>query len=203
VNSKSLRGAACGAVGAAVVIASAVGLNLFNTAPSAGRARAAHLGPDGAPTWHRVILAASCGTPDESSRDRVEFAGSRASIAEAAGNGSVTLRYAFDLILFDDDSIPLDHATLVLSYRDNGGNARIVARLKGYDTNTATTTTLMTFDSNDYPPSNDFQHRSTNNDAPSFDWDSGTAYFIEVMITKSGASGDPELGAVELWFYPL
>jgi hypothetical protein len=74
---------------------------------------------------------------------------------------------------------------LVVRYLASGAGARVVAKLIEVDTATGVETTLLTFDSKAFPPSNAYQEQQTGNcQPPPFDF-KRKAYYVEATLTGS------------------
>jgi hypothetical protein len=146
---------------------------------------------------HTHVLIGSTGIVDEEDRDKINFNGTRAILKQAAGNTSAVLRFSIQphfLGTFTD----VAQMELHVRFRDNGAGARVVARLKQMDTGFGTTTTLLTFDSNDFNQQTEMQRNSVYDLSGDFDYFPHIAYYVEVTLTRSSASGTPELGAIEV-----
>jgi hypothetical protein len=75
--------------------------------------------------------------------------------------------------------------TMTASFRDHGPNERLVLRLKQYALLTGVTTVLMTLDSNDFAPSDDFQVGSAHSVPAGLRLDFvNNSYFVDAEFTK-------------------
>jgi hypothetical protein len=84
-------------------------------------------------------------------------------------------------------------------FRDAGDSERVILRLKRYSLVNGVTQTLLTLDSNAYPPSPAFQVRSVGACGVGLDF-LNNAYFVEAQLIKSGAGGFPQLGGQRVSF---
>src|SRR5215471_16215678 len=106
------------------------------------------------------VWVASTGTVDESSLNTYLFNGQLAFIKPGLATGSVTIRY--NVLPVGDLVKPLtdpccENWTLLVRFLDNGPGAQVIVKLKRYNVRTGALTTLLTFDSNDFPPQPGFQ----------------------------------------------
>ncbi|MDQ3009453.1 MAG: hypothetical protein M3X11_01935 [Acidobacteriota bacterium] len=171
-------------------------------------------------SWKIWTSAASTGTVDESDVNKIIFSGPGVLFNPAAGEGTATIRY--NVVAVDGlfaNLTPTSWPALIVRYRDNGPNERVVVRLKelvlGVGVNAigdfggpgeGNIKTLITLDSNDYPQINDAQSQSIGNcgqfgqfvfAAPNI----VRVYYLEVEITKGGTSGAPRLGGLAITRY--
>jgi hypothetical protein len=138
----------------------------------------------------RWTAIASTASVDEASRGIVVFSGSVASIAPSAHlPAKATLRYNLVDIIDPSAGTPV----LGARFRDNGRGARVVVTLKAYDLASETTSTLITLDSDDSEPSQDFVGREAYNNDTLPVWDPGKFYWVEAVLTKSTRTGAPAL----------
>jgi hypothetical protein len=93
---------------------------------------------------------------------------------------------------------------MTVRFRDDGGWAQVFIRLFEQDISTGATKLLLTFDSNTFLPSPNYQTQSVSNGDRSFSFDfSQKAYFIEATLTKTSVSntingGKPGLAIINL-----
>lgn len=160
-------------------------------------------------SWKIWTAAASTGTVDEEDVNKVVFNGPIASFNPAMHEGAAIIRY--NVVAVDGlfaNLTPTSWPALIVRYRDNGANERVVVRLKEYilaGPNAGDINALVTLDSNDYPPSAAFQTQSIGNcgQFSKFEFAApqiARAYFLEAEITK-GAGGAPKLGGLALSRY--
>jgi hypothetical protein len=145
-----------------------------------------------------ILLAGSVGVVDESDVADVVFAGARAKILNSATNSTSVLRYPIQPY-FHGGEADLQSLQLYIRYRDNGPDARIVARLKSFDAFNGGTTTLLIFDSDDFPQMDQMQSESVADSSGDTDYVYGSIWFVEVTITRGATAGRPELEAVQVW----
>lgn len=165
---------------------------------------------DGSKIWTSV---ASAGTVDESDASEIAFAGPFATFANAAPPVSrAIIRYNVVAVdgLFAQGG-PVSWPALIVNYRDDGADARVVVYLREYEfganpMNPALNTRIV-FDSDLYASSNDYQTRSIGNCGQfnAFEFvpnnQNVRAYFLEVHLIRNSASGEPGLGALALSRY--
>ena len=173
------------------------------------------LAQDGHKIWTSV---ASTGTVDESDQNEIAFAGPFATFSNAAPTLSrAIIRYNVTAVdgLFAQPG-PLTWPALIVNYRDDGADARVVVYLREYEfganpMNPALNTRIV-FDSDLYPQSNDYQTRSigTCGEFNKFEFvpnnQNVRAYFLEVHMIRQNldenvATGNPGLGALALSRY--
>ena len=98
--------------------------------------------------------------------------------------GAVNVRYnvvAVPGVLGETESL-----VLTARYLDRGDGQRVFLELKEYNLGTGLTTTLMTLDSDAFPPSDQFQVQSVGCSGVSFNMLDFTqnAYFVDVVISR-------------------
>ena len=137
----------------------------------------------------------SAGTPDDASRNVVNFTGTVAEVKQTF-SGTVRMRYNVDQT--DLDGYPV---LLNVRYRDNGARARVIVLLKQHNFTTGNVTDVLSFDSDGGQPSNDFQVGSaescTLTDSVSLNF-SENAYYIEIELRRTGGSGNPGVSQIRL-----
>jgi len=160
---------------------------------------AATTSPGGATSgfvFRPILLAGSVGVVDEADVADVAFAGARAKIVNSATNSTSVLRYPIQPY-FTGGEADLHSLQLYLRYKDNGPDARIVARLKSIDAFNGGMMTLLTVDSDDFDQIAEFQSQSAStNDV---DYVYGSVWFVEVTITRGAAAGRPEVESVSVF----
>jgi hypothetical protein len=93
---------------------------------------------------------------------------------------------------------------MTVRFRDDGGWAQVLVRVFEQDIFTGATNLLVTFDSNAFLPSPNYQAQSVSGMNRSFSFDfSQKAYFIEATLTKTSISstingGKPGLAIIKL-----
>jgi hypothetical protein len=160
--------------------------------------------------------AGSTGTVDRADLNKIFYSNGIVAFSEILGTqlsaGRVSrlqlqtvqavIRYnvtAVDGLFFD--SGPL---CMVVRFRDNGNRARVFLRLLKLNLEDGTTSTVLTFDSNSFPPQTDFQGNTVSTTGrATFDF-SHNAYYVEATLTKqqpiatSIGAGRPGLAVVVL-----
>ncbi|MFN7930679.1 MAG: hypothetical protein U0Y68_22705 [Blastocatellia bacterium] len=159
--------------------------------------------PDSDKIW---TAAATTGAVDENSLNTVVFTDSLATLTPPAP-ATGTIRYSVVAVdgLFGNLT-PTSWPELVIRYRDNGPFSRVYARLREHilsGPQAGQTNTLITFDSDLYPPANAFQTRTIGNCGvfPHFRFTDPPAirvYYVEVDLSKSGTSGLPALAGLAI-----
>ncbi|MCI0365013.1 MAG: hypothetical protein L0Y44_11225 [Phycisphaerales bacterium] len=174
----------------AVMLAVIVGLWLGHHMPDQKAQAFPFIGGAAIPTWGTM---ASAGTVDEASSDAIALSGTQASIAGATGSG--TLRYNFVVVNgFDSQS---DGFSLWTRFRDNGPASRVRVWFKSTDIVSGETSTLATFDSNDYPTSVNYQLAGIDNCNVIWDF-YNKVYFVEARLDKTNSTGNPGLAAIQV-----
>jgi hypothetical protein len=180
-------------------LALAVLLALLNTQAAA---------QDAYKIWTTV---ASTGTVDEADLGKIAFSGPFANFsAGAAAASRAFIRYNVTAVdgLFAQAG-PLTWPSLIVSYRDNGPDARVQVFLREYDFLSAQVTPQkqILFDSDLYAPANGYQTRTVGNCGFFDDFDfvpnnqTVHAYFIEVLLYRASYDGNPGLGGLALSRY--
>lgn len=142
---------------------------------------------------------ASAGTVDEADLNKVNYSEATARLNFATpANSSAVIRYNVVAVdgLVDAGG---DGYSLAVRFRDNGQDERVIVRLKAVDLNTGIVTTLMTLDSNAFPPNALFQLRSVPVCGPPWNFNfNRNAYFVEATMWKGTTAGNPGLTAVQI-----
>ncbi len=162
-----------------------------------------------AQTW-----VASTGTVDQSSLLTYQF---KDGAAFVRGNtqGRVVLR--FNVLPVGDLLIPVTQAccegrALWVRFLDNGNGAQVLVKLKQYNVTTGVITTLLSFNSNDFPPQPTFQSATPNRGLGplvNFSFATGpfngannqggeNVYYIEATLIRSATGGTPGLASVSI-----
>jgi hypothetical protein len=166
--------------GAAVVIAATLLVTL--------------LGGEASAQIHPWTTIGSAGVVDEDDMGTVEFVLGEARVPAAAPAGSVVdLRY--NIVSLEGFAGPGFYVMRV-RFRDNGNAARVLLNLRQYNALTGITSTLHSFDSEDYAPAVGYQ---TQSECIAVNWDFFAGpYYIDASLTKSAAGGQPALGTIQL-----
>ena len=161
------------------------------------------------------IWIGSTGAVDESSTSTYFFTGQSAFVRSSVPTGTVILRYNVfpaGKILTPITDPCCQGRALMVRFLDNGSAAQVVVTLNRYNVHTGQITTLLSFDSNHYPPQTGFQEPvPTIFDSAFFNFsfaqgptegtqDQGgdSAYFVEARLIRSASGGNPGLASVRL-----
>ncbi len=162
-----------------------------------------------AQTW-----VASTGTPDESSLFTYKFTDGNAYVRGDLP-GKVILRYnvlPVGDLLTNETNPCCEGRALWVRFLDNGDGAQVLVKLKQYNVDTGAITTLLSFDSNDYPPQSTFQTATPNTGlGPLFNFSFATGpfngatneggdnvYYLEATLIRSATGGTPGLGSISI-----
>ena len=136
----------------------------------------------------------SAGTVDEQDLSLVNLVNGEAQmLAAAAAPATLNIRYN---IVALDDIVGLGQYAFNSRFRDNGNGAQVRLRLNSYSLGSGITSTVATFDSNSFPSAVGYQTRGFCI-FPDFNF-ADHAYFIDAELIKTGASGTPALGIVQI-----
>jgi hypothetical protein len=185
-------------VAACVCVGLAVGAAVWLARPPVEEESTPEMGPNAGGLWHTVFCAASAGTVDEADLDDVAFVGPRAKIINSATNSTSVIRYNITPY-YENAEADLASLYLYVSYKDNGPESRIVARLKSINAFSSAATTLLVFDSDDFAQSDEIQNNSVSDPSGNTNLDYASIWFVEVTITRGAAAGRPELESLSLW----
>ena len=139
----------------------------------------------------------STGTVDESDLDIYNAKAGTMTILNSAPTRS-TLNVRYNITAVEELVGPADVAwQMGVRFRDNGPDARVLVKLREYRIVNGALSTLLVFDSNDFAPATGWQAQIVNIPANSFDFDwNNAAYYLEVIIQRTGSGGRPGLGMV-------
>jgi hypothetical protein len=162
-----------------------------------------------AQTW-----VASTGTVDQSSLLTYKFKDG-AAFVRSGQLGKVVLR--FNILPVGDLLIPVTNAccegrALWVRFLDNGEGAQVLVNLKQYNVITGKITTLLSFDSNDFPPQPTFQDATPNTSLGplvNFSFATGpfngalnqggdSVYYLEATLIRSNHGGNPGLASISI-----
>ena len=165
---------------------------------------------------HRIWTStASTGVVDESDVDKISFHGPFATFKPAVQTPTqAVIRYNVVAVdgLFAQGGV-LTWPSLVVNYRDNGANARVLVYLREYEfganPRVPPLTTRVVFDSDLFPQSNDYQTRAVGNcgEFNKFEFVpdnlNARAYYLEANLIRNGSGVDSGsgLGALALSRY--
>jgi len=148
--------------------------------------------------WHQYHKAGAIGVVDLADQKMCEFKNGRVKIKNSKETATAVIRYDIEHGL-NGHRTP-DYVAIIPRYRDNGDEARVIIRLKTYNIGSGSTTTLLTFDSDDYDQSDDYRVDNINVHDPGWQFLNGNAYWFEVTLEKTGEGGAPELGMIRyIW----
>jgi hypothetical protein len=163
-----------------------------------------------AQTW-----VASTGTIDQSSLLTYEFKDGAAFVRRNGQPGKVVLR--FNVLPVGDLLVPVTNAccegrALWVRFLDNGEGAQVLVNLKRNNVVTGETTTLLSFDSNDFPPQPTFQDATPNTGLGplvNFSFATGpfngamnqggdSVYYLQATLIRSQHGGTPGLASISI-----
>ncbi len=143
------------------------------------------------------IGAAGAVTPTQQSL--IEHSLNWARIPVSLNSATVTLRYNINAV---DGLFPpgfgVNNFAFGARYIDNGAGGQVQWRLRSYNHDNGTTTTIASVDSNDMPQSASAQD-NFKCIAANFDF-SVNSYYTEVVLTKTALAGRAQVGSV--WLKP-
>lgn len=162
-----------------------------------------------AQTW-----VASTGTVDQSSLLTYVFNNGAAFVR---GNAPDKVVLRFNVLPVGDLLIPVTNAccegrALWVRFLDNGKGAQVLVALKQYNMATGQITTLLSFNSNDFPPQPTFQDATPNNGLGplvNFSFATGpfngaanqsgdSVYYLEATLIRTKPGGTPGLAAISI-----
>lgn len=137
----------------------------------------------------------SVGVVDEQDLSLFDFLNGDARV-EATAPAPATLNLRYNIVAIDELSSGFQEPyRLRVRFRDNGASSRVVLRLKAHSF-AGSVSTLATFDSNAFPPS---QSNQTQEICVLVDFDfQNNAYSIDADLIKSAAAGNPVLGLIQI-----
>jgi len=154
----------------------------------------------GGSEWRFTSMIGSAGILTNQNLSRHKTVGPRVEIHPDAPN-STKLDVRYPVTWSDPDYFTTnDDFYWYVRFRDNGSNARVLLKLKSYDMVTGEIQVLATFDSNDYPQSNEYQFESIymGDSGWGFDWDN-FMYYVDARIERSSSAGKPGLAGIVVW----
>jgi hypothetical protein len=190
---------------AAIAVVGAIGAAVMLSKGAAESAPAAH---DGLPGSNPALggdftfwsAPGSAGIVDDADGDLFKTTGSQVTIPNGVDFPAV-LNLVYPITATSTFTDPLHTRTfLLLTYRDNGEQARIIARIKATNRTTAEVSTVLTFDSNDFDQQDDFQTNFDEVVEDTFNF-TGFSYHVEVVMTRSANPGRPTLALVQVGRY--
>lgn len=162
-----------------------------------------------AQTW-----AASTGTVDESSLLTYRFTEGNAFVR---GNTPAKVTLRFNVLPVGDLLVPVTNAccegrALWVRFLDNGDGAQVLVKLKRHNIITGVTTTLLSFNSNDFPAQPAFQDATPNKGLGplvNFSFATGpfnganneggdSVYYLEATLIRSASGGTPGLASISI-----
>jgi len=166
-------------------------------------------GTASAQTW-----VASTGTVDPSSLTTYAFTDGAASV-RGTSPGKVVLRFNIlptAEMLTNVTQPCCEGRALWVRFVDNGSGAQVVVNVKRYNIITGKTTTILSFNSNNYPPQPTFQNATPNQGLGplvNFSFAEGpfngstneggdSVYYIEATLIRCAAGGTPALASVSI-----
>jgi len=153
---------------------------------------------DGGGGFPYFTVAASTGAIDERDLDIYNARGSLLTIANNAPDRA-RLNARYNVSAVESLVAPYNFLSMVVRFRDNGDDARVLVKLKEYDFFTGQTVTRLVFDSNDFGPDGGFQREFVTLNNPEWVFNFvEKAYFLDVVLRKSGSNGRPQLGAIQI-----
>ena len=162
------------------------------------------------------VWVASTGIVDESSISTFEFTGQAAFVRSSVATGSTVLRY--NVVPAGDILKPITNPccearALRVRFNDNGNAAQVIVTLKRYNLKTGNLTTLLYFDSDDYPAQSGFQKpvpRIFDGNFFNFSFAQGPtadtaeeqggccAYYADAKLIRSAPGGIPGVASIRL-----
>jgi hypothetical protein len=143
---------------------------------------------------HPWTTVGSAGVVDDTDTGIVDFVAGEARMRAAAAVGSV-LNLRYNVVSLQGLSGFGQHLVRV-RYRDNGAFSRVQLNLRRYNSLTGITSQVAAFDSNVHPAAVGYQVRQF---CMVHNWDFVTGpYYIEAALTKSGGTGQPALGTIQI-----
>jgi hypothetical protein len=160
-----------------------------------------------AQTW-----VGSTGTVDPTSLLSYQFDEKAVLIRPSLTTGQVVLRYNVSPGAFENLTQPCcEGRALVVRFIDNGDGAQVLVKLKRYNIFTGATNTLLSFDSNNFPPQSGFQTTPITSSGTFFNFsfadgpfNGGTntggdsVYYIVATLIRSAPGGNPQLASISI-----
>jgi hypothetical protein len=134
----------------------------------------------------QFTAAGSTGAVDEADRNIYEVEGQQVVIKSSAPTPSgVIMRYN----VVDLPSLSGNRVLLTARYRDSGTSERVRVNLQRHNIFNGVTTTIASFDSNNFPQANGSQVQSVSSGCPHvFDFVNHT-YYLEATLNKASGTG--------------
>ncbi len=159
------------------------------------------------------IWIPSTGTVDEGSLTSFQFTGGAAFLRTTVSTGFAILR--FNVLPVGSLATALtqpccEGRALMVSYIDDGPGAQVLVSLKRYNIKTGKTTTVLTFDSNNFPVQSTFKETApTGGSFFNFSFATGptegvndlggdSEYFIEAQLIRSAPGGNPGIASIRI-----
>ena len=147
--------------------------------------------------FYRTKVVASTGTPDEKGRTKVKFKRTEAEIKQRVDSATVVLRYPVLQHMSLPNFTNADAMNILVQFRDNGGDAQVIARLISVD-DAGNASTHLIMNSDDYSRSDDFQW-GDRGEQPSASRLDDRTWFVEVTLKKTGPNGRPACRLIEVY----
>lgn len=163
---------------------------------------------------HAQTWVASTGTVDPSSLSTYQFSHGAAFVRGNAP-GKVVLR--FNILPAGELLVPVSEPccegrALWVRFRDDGDGAQVLVKVERYNVMTGEISTILSFDSNNYPPQSTFQDATPNTGLGplvNFSFAGGpfngstnqggdSVYYLEATLVRSKPHANPGLAAVSI-----
>jgi hypothetical protein len=135
---------------------------------------------------------------DEENLAIVALSSNTAAVSSSIASGTVNIRYN---VVAVDGIFSGERNTIRLTARiaDNGTASQVIVRLNRQNISTGVKAIVGELNSNDFSPSSVAQKRSivVNCQGPAFDFENNV-YYIEVLLIKTAAGGNPLIRALQI-----